>query len=256
MKTFKMKTLVAALAVAGLATACDNNETAQTYQPEQPAVVERSTTAPGTTTPSAYSSDRSAPVTGTSSAAAIDADHQETIAFQGNELTDEAEGKLDNLVSSIDKNKPVAVTIARQEQAPVQSAQPSAGDTTSQNTTTNPASEGVASSTMSPTTSSADSAGAAVAGGSTNPADPTVQGGVSSTGDQTHPQDDHMLSQRADNVREYLESKGVKIVEWNVEGADQQPATAADQAGQAQQDVQQILIVITSDTDAGGISAL
>lgn len=121
MKTFRCKTLVAALAVAGLATACDRNSVERdAYVPPESPAVERSTTAQGTTSPSAISEveDRGyaqeADLTTRGSLA--EADHEETIQFSGSELTAESEGKLGALVSALDADKPVKVVVAMDDE--------------------------------------------------------------------------------------------------------------------------------------------
>lgn len=113
---FRTKTIVAALAMAGAVTACDRDSVErQAYEPPQPPAVERSTTAPGTTDPSAlasmedngYAHDADLTQQGN----LTEADHEETIRFSGTELTPESEGKLDDLVSELDKEKPVKVIV-------------------------------------------------------------------------------------------------------------------------------------------------
>lgn len=115
MKPFQIKTLVAVMAIAGFTSACDRDDPRrQGYVPPEPPAVERSTTAPGTTSPDALQSlnengyARSAESAGKSS----DIAHQETVQFSGIELTDKAEERLEGLVEELDKDKPVAVTIA------------------------------------------------------------------------------------------------------------------------------------------------
>lgn len=117
MSTFRVKTLVAALAIAGLATACDR-DTAQrdAYVTPESATIDRATTADGTTQPDALSSIEN---NGYSSDADLNrsgsltqADHEETIQFSGTELTPESEGKLGELVESLDKDKPVKIIVA------------------------------------------------------------------------------------------------------------------------------------------------
>jgi len=117
MSTFRVKTLVAALAIAGLATACDR-DTAQrdAYVTPESATIDRATTADGTTQPDAlssienngYSSDADLNRSGS----LTEADHEETIQFSGTELTPESEGKLGELVESLDKDKPVKIIVA------------------------------------------------------------------------------------------------------------------------------------------------
>lgn len=117
MKTFQMKTLVAALALAGLATACDRDSAQQdAYVAPEPAAVDQSTTAPGTTDPSAL---RSLEKDGYAHQADLnrtgnitEADHEGTLQFSGTELTPESEGELQTLVESLDKQKPIKVIVA------------------------------------------------------------------------------------------------------------------------------------------------
>lgn len=121
MKTFRYKTLVAALAVAGLATACDRDSVERdAYVPPEPPAVERSTTAPGTTTPSAITSAEDSGYAQeadlTQRGSLTEADHEETIQFSGSELTAESEGKLGELVDSLDREKPIKVIVAMDEE--------------------------------------------------------------------------------------------------------------------------------------------
>lgn len=121
MKNFRYKALVAALAVAGLATACDRDSVERdAYVPPEPSAVERSTTAAGTTTPSAVTSIEDSGYAHeadlTDSANITDADHEETIQFSGSELTAESEGKLGELVESLDAEKPIKVIVAMDEE--------------------------------------------------------------------------------------------------------------------------------------------
>jgi len=120
MKTFRIKTLVAALALAGLATACDRDSAQQdAYVPPETTAVDRSTTAPGTTDPSAL---RSLERDGYAHQADLNesgeltkADYEKTLKFSGAELTPESEGQLQTLVESLDKQKPVKVIVAMDE---------------------------------------------------------------------------------------------------------------------------------------------
>jgi hypothetical protein len=121
MKTFRCKTLVAALAVAGLATACDRDSVERdAYVPPEPPAVERSTTAAGTTTPSAVTSIEESGYAHeadlTTRQSVTEADHEESIEFSGSELTAESEGKLTELVDALDAEKPVKVIVAMDDQ--------------------------------------------------------------------------------------------------------------------------------------------
>lgn len=120
MQTFRYKTLVAALAVAGLATACDRNSVERdAYVPPDRPPIERSTMAEGTTSPSAIQSvderGYSHEADLTPPGELTEADHEETLQFVGGSLTAESEGKLGQLVSNLDADKPVTVIVAMDE---------------------------------------------------------------------------------------------------------------------------------------------
>ncbi len=116
MKVFSYKALAIAVATVGLATACERNSVERdAYVPPESPPVERSTTAQGTTSPSAITSmdqgyAHEADLTPTGSVA--EADYEETLQFQGSELTAASVGKLGELVDSLDADKPVKVVVA------------------------------------------------------------------------------------------------------------------------------------------------
>lgn len=138
---FRIKTLVAALAIAGFATACDRDTArSDAYVAPESSTIDRATTAQGTTQPDALSSvqdsanqrstsQRSTSQRSTSESGLINdgyshdadlnrsgdlakADHEETIQFSGTELSPDSESKLEDLVKSLDKDKPVKIIVA------------------------------------------------------------------------------------------------------------------------------------------------
>lgn len=137
-KTFRVKTLVAALAIAGFATACDRDTArSDAYVVPESSTIDRATTAEGTTIrnegttqPDALSSvqdnanQRSTTQSGlinegyshdadlNRSGDLAKADHEETIQFSGTELSPDSESKLEDLVKSLDKDKPVKIIVA------------------------------------------------------------------------------------------------------------------------------------------------
>jgi hypothetical protein len=223
MKTFKLNTLAAALTLVGFVSACDRN-TAQrdAYVPPQPPPIERSTTAEGITNPGALESLQEDPYASNTrtSGGTVDIDHEETVQFSGTELTDASEEKLEDLADALDKDKPVAVTVAIQE----------SGVDVSGANSANPDIRAEQDASLS------------------DRADPNGTAGELDNGAE--------FAQRVDRVREFLQEQGVKVVHWQFEGTTQSEATTQTQAMNQQQDVQQIRIVIADSIDAEKFGAL
>lgn len=240
MKTFRVKTLVAALAVVGFASACDDRAERNAYVPPEPAAVEESTLAEdrravdgrviqGTTASpntigginsSDYgnASDRAGSSLKDQSVGSLaEVDHQETVEFDGRALTDDSEEKLQNLVESLDKDKPVEIIVAMEEGA-IQS-DPSATPGTALRDTADPSQR--------------------------------TQSGAE-------------FSQQVDELRQFMQEQGVQVVQWRFEGSSQDPAaieqpglTQDQQAQMQQEDLQQVRLVVSSvGSDGNGISGL
>lgn len=224
MKNFQLKSLVAALAVVGFATACDRN-TAQrdAYVPPEPPPIERSTTADGTTSPDALQSLETDPYATTRMAtSAGDIDHEETVQFSGTELTDASEEKLEDLAEALDKDKPVSVIVAMEES----SADVSETTNTSATSTTNP----------------------------NMPAelDTPDRDMVNSAARSAELENGAEFAQRVDRVREFLQEQGVKIVHWQFEGTTQEYQAMNQQP----EDLQQVRIVIAESMGTEKLGAL
>lgn len=253
MKHFKMKTLIAALAVAGLTVGCDRDDVRQdAYVPPEEQPIERTTTAPGTTDPSAVTSMENDNYSRNRAPATVSVDHEETVQFEGTALTDESEGKLEDLVEALDKDKPVAVIVAMEESPDSQNMSGQRDNIAPG--TTNPA--------MNSTNTSTDAGAQSRDSG-------MAATGTSQTADT--PESTTVFSQRVENVRQFLEEKGVEVVEWTFEdsadgqtlsGSTNTTPSATDglatggSATQPQEDVQQIRIVISGAMEDGGISSV
>jgi hypothetical protein len=240
MKNFKLKTLVAALAVVGFASACDRNTTQRgAYVPPETPPIERSTTANGTTDPGALQSmEEPYARNATTSGDAVEFDHEETVQFTGTDLTDASEEKLEDLAEALDKDKPVAVIVALQESSADISNTETANSTSDIRTEQelNESRNNMANSNTQ-TTDTAVNNGAQ----GTNSAQGQVANGAE-------------FAERVDRVREFLREQGVNVVQWQFEGTNQSQAISQQDVNQ--EDLQQIRIVITNSTDANTIGAL
>lgn len=223
MKNFRLKSLAAALAIVGFATACDRN-TAQrdAYVPPEPPPIERSTTADGTTSPDALQSLENDPYATTRmTTSAGDIDHEETVQFSGTELTDASEEKLEDLAEALDKDKPVSVIVAMEEtSADVSETTGKSATSTNSNM---PAEPGTADRDM-----------------------------VNSAARSAELENGGEFAQRVDRVREFLQEQGVKIVHWQFEGTTQEYQAMNQQP----EDLQQVRIVIADSIDTGKLGAL
>lgn len=130
----KLKTLAATMLVAGVLTGCNDRAERSAYTPPEPSAVEDSTIA---------ETDRQNPITNRDavgdgnyddgrygSAAQRDRDlaeidHHEVVKFKGATMEPASEDKLQGLVESLDKDKPVEVIVAIEEGA-IQSQPPTA----------------------------------------------------------------------------------------------------------------------------------
>lgn len=225
MKNVRLKSLAAALAVVGFATACDRN-TAQrdAYVPPEPPPIERSTTADGTTSPDALQSLENDPYASSRmTTSAADIDHEETVQFSGTELTDASEEKLEDLVEALDKEKPVAVIVAMEESSADVSETTNTSAATTPPNSNMPADTGTADRDMANTEA--------------NPAE-TEHGAE--------------FAQRVDRVREFLQEQGIEVVHWQFEGTTQNYQATNQQA----EDIQQVRIVIAESMTTEKLGSL
>lgn len=227
MNTYRVKTLVATLALAGFATACDR-DTAQrdAYVTPESSTIDRATTAEGTTQPDALStiegngySTEGSSIDGNRystdshsgdlnmSGDLAKADHEESVQFSGVELTPESEGKLENLVEALDKEKPVKIIVAMDEQV-----------------FENPAGEQTATAAQQP--------------------------GVT---EDTREDYASALGQRVETVKEFMEEKGIEVTQWQFERVEEQDLA---QQQNAEEDVQSVRLVIMAGDQAGGLSSV
>lgn|GEM_PF-3581775 len=237
MKNFKLKTLVAALAVVGFTSACDRN-TAQrdAYVPPERPPIERSTTADGTTEPGALKSMEEPYASNVrTSGDGVEFDHEETVQFSGTDLTDASEDKLEDLAEALDKDKPVAVVVAVQESSAEISNSESA-NTTSDIRTDQELNEKTRSNMAN------------------NNAVNTTGGAQGTSGTQGGLVNGAEFAERVDRVREFLREQGVNVVHWQFEGTTQ--SQAINQQDVNQEDLQQIRIVIAESMDTQKIGAL
>lgn len=218
MKTFRYKTLVAALSVAGLATACDRDSVERdAYVPPEPSAVERSTTAAGTTTPSAVTSTtiedsgyaHEADLT-TQSAMLTEADHEETIQFSGSELTAESEGKLGDLVEALDTEKPIKVIVAMDEEM-----------------YENPQGEQTATSAEQP-----------------------------DINQENRERYTSAFGQRVETVKQFMQEQGVEVTQWQFERMEEQDLAQQRDAQESAEDVQSIRLVISANAQESGLSGI
>jgi hypothetical protein len=218
MNTYRVKTLVAALALAGFATACDR-DTAQrdAYVTPESSTIDRATTAQGTTEPDAlstvegngYSTDSHSGELNMSGDLAKP-DHEEEVQFSGLELTPESEGKLEELVQSLDKEKPVKIIVAMDEQV-----------------FENPAGEQTATSSQ----------------------QPGITEGVRE--DYTS-----ALGQRVETVKQFMEEKGIEVTQWQFERMEEQDLAQQRNSQESAEDVQSVRLVILASDQEGSLSSV
>lgn len=221
MNTFRVKTLVAALALAGFATACDR-DTAQrdAYVTPESSTIDRATTAEGTTQPGALNSmEDNGYSTSTGYAHEGDvnhsgdlakADHEETVQFSGTELTPESEGKLTELVQSLDKQKPVKIIVAMDE-----------------NIFENQAGEQTATTSQQP--------------------------GISENAREVYTS---ALGQRVETVKEFMEEQGLEVTQWQFERTEEQDLAQQRNAQESAEDVQSVRLVIAASQQDGSLSSV
>lgn len=194
-------------------------------------------------------SQRSANASGDQSAIS----QEETVQFETNSLalTDESEDKLENLVQNLDKSKPVAVTVEVQE--PVATSSSSYREPATSDPAVSSSEPGMKdSSTGYPTDPS-------VTDSTMTPANPssTMDSSVDPQREARERNTQALSQYRAESVRQFLEEKGLDVVEWNVEGSGQkQTISVTEDNGQPIEDVQQIRIVISGEAGREGLSAL
>jgi hypothetical protein len=224
-KNFRVKTLVAALAIAGLATACDrNNAQRDAYVAPEPSTVERATTAQGTTQ-DINRGTQSGALSSAQDGSRLDgshsndlnrsgdlaqADHEETIQFAGTELTPESEGRLEQLVESLDKDKPVKVIISMDQSM------------------------------------YEDGAGRQTATSSEQP-------GISQDSREGYTA---ALGLRVESVKEFMDEQGVEVTQWQFERMEEQDLAQQRNAEEQPEDVQSVRLVIAANSQSGSVSSV
>lgn len=218
MNTYRVKTLVAALALAGFATACDR-DTAQrdAYVAPESSTIDRATTAQGTTQPDALSSVEGNGYSTDSHQGDLNMsgdlakpDHEEEVQFSGLQLTPESEGKLQELVESLDKDKPVKIIVAMDEQV-----------------FENPAGEQTA----------------------TTSEQPGIAEGVRE--DYTS-----ALGQRVETVKQFMEEKGIEVTQWQFERMEEQDLAQQRNSQESAEDIQSVRLVILASDQEGSLSTV
>ncbi len=149
-------------------------------------------------------------------------------------LSKESQLQLENLVQTLDKSKPVAVTVEIQENSEDAPASAAAADrvTSTEPGATTPTSEQPSVATRA------------------NPATTVVPTEV-----DEQPVAQTLGQQRADSVRQFLQDKGVDVVEWTVEGTEEKQSISVTRDDQPIREAQQLRIVITGEGEEG-LSAL
>lgn len=190
-----------------------------------------------------------------------DVEHETNVEFEPNSVTlnSQAERELEKVVQQLDKSKPVALIVAVEGMSQTGSQQSSSAGINQDSSAGFPGSE----------SSIRDNT---VAGSSTSPTE--MNGGLgdrnstspSVTNEAVQSQQEdraHLISMyRAENIRDYLEEKGVEVVQWNLESesADSQAIGVTNLEGrngaESQADIQQIRVVVTGDIEPEGLSAL
>jgi hypothetical protein len=202
------------------------------------------------------------------SAVTTEIDHQGVVNFEPNSvtLTEQGERQLQQLVTQLDKEKPVSLTVAVLE-----SGSPAQSSETQPSTNVSAARP--------------DQRNAMT--GRINPADGSVQVGI----DDSQPRIDdsgqslngavqepeqadraELISRyRMENIRRFLEEKGVEVVQWNMESeaaafsntqimensaTDGRRDIQRPQASQAQDEVQMVRIVVIGEIQPEGLSSL
>jgi len=228
MNTYRVKTLVAALALAGFATACDR-DTAQrdAYVTPESSTIDRATTAEGTTQPDALSTIENNGYSTEGGNYSVDsrdshsgdlnmsgdlakADHEETVQFSGVELTPESEGKLENLVEALDKDKPVKIIVAMDEQV----FENGAGEQT---------------------------------------ATAAQQPGVTENAREDYAS---ALGQRVETVKQFMEEKGIEVTQWQFERMEEQDLAQQRNSQESAEDVQSVRLVILASDQEGSLSSV
>lgn len=179
-------------------------------------------------------------------------DHEGVVHFEPNSVTlnQQAEGQLKQLVEQLDKDTPVALTLAMQEEGyetegEIQSQRPESVEGSKDSSAGYPAEgEGLA--------------------GRSNTA-----GSSTAVGEEEN-RAELIARYRMENIRLYLQEKGIEVVEWNMEGqpssfsgtqpSDDTALTGRDnsQTGQPgeSQEVQQVRIVVIGEVKPNGLSTL
>lgn len=171
-------------------------------------------------------------------------DHEGVVHFQPNSVTlsQQAEGQLKQLVEQLDKDKPVALTVTMQEGYETQSHQPQSAEGSKDSSAGYPAE------------------GEGMAGRSKS----TAAGG------EQENRAELIARYRMENIRLYLQEKGIEVVEWNIEGQpsnfsgkqlpEDSGLTGRDnsQASQSSEisDVQQVRVVVIGEVQPNGLSTL
>jgi outer membrane protein OmpA-like peptidoglycan-associated protein len=186
-----------------------------------------------------------------------DIDHEGVVHFEPNSvsLTQQAEGQLKQLVEQLDKDKPVSLTLEMRDSG--------ADVNSSSSLSTQRAPGNMDSSAGYP----ADAEGLA---GRTNSADsatdPAAQPSTNAEALEAEQRERAQLitQYRAENIRVYLQEKGIEVVEVSVEGeaaisngiqSTEQSSLSTTQ-GQTAEDVQQVRIVVIGEVRPEGLSAL
>lgn len=251
MKIVHMKKLVLAAAIAGVCSwnISANAESSVNVNPANGDSVENRATSGdrdnNITNPNieGYNAPDSAPVV-----ESANIDHEGVVHFQPNSVTlsQRAEGQLKQLVEQLDKDKPVALTVTMHEGyeagGETKSHQPQSVEGSKDSSAGYPAEvEGMA----------ARSNSAAVGGEQENRAELIAR-------------------YRVENIRLYLQEKGIEVVEWNMEGqpsnfsGTQSPEDSGltgrdtSQASQSSEvsNVQQVRIVVIGEVQPNGLSTL
>lgn len=193
----------------------------------------------------------------TTDQAAAEADHSGTVRFDTNSVTldQQAQSELQQIVNQLDKTKPVALVVEVQDEFGLSGSTQSTSARANQDSSSGyPAREPtVAGSTMSPTETIGESGG--IPGNSARPSN-TAEAIESEREDRAK----LITLYRAENIRDYLEDKGIQVVQWKLDGeaaTGQNIGVSRLEPGEtAASDVQEVRVVVEGDVEPEGLSAL